>query len=183
MDYKRRHLGAWVKERETFLLVEMIGCTHCNSFYLFTNAVICISELCAQLAVPLDKEFQRAKEDSIHAINFDLWSHSKQPQVLPGLGGKNLFISPLSAGDAVMHSSSRSALLVLGFGHVLGNVCAVMLSIRLPTPTGTSHSIVHSSGILSLCWTVSFIAASASWHLTARYGMMKAFSLSLVLLL
>lgn len=66
-----------------------------------------------------------------------------------GAWGKEPFISPLSAGDAVMHSSSRSPLLVLGFGHVLGNICAVTLSIRLPTPTGTSHSIVHSSGILS----------------------------------
>ena len=47
--------------------------------------------------------------------------------------------------------------LVLGFSHVLGNVCAEMLSIRQPIPTRTSHSVVLESFVLR--WTVLFIAA------------------------
>lgn len=48
----------------------------------------------------LTRSFKEQEDDSIHAINFDLWSHGKQPQVLPrGLGGTT-FVGLLSATDA-----------------------------------------------------------------------------------
>lgn len=58
----------------------------------------------------LTRSFKEQEDDSIHTINFDLWSHSKQPEVLPrGLRG-GTFVGLLSAAVLTVHCGSSSPL-------------------------------------------------------------------------
>lgn len=94
----------------------------------------------------LTRSFKEREEDSIHAINFDLWSHSKQPRgFTSGLRGRNLLLVPY--GAAVMRS--RPAHLCSAF--VLATCEEVFLLGHCPEScpgaTGTSHHRVRSSRI------------------------------------
>lgn len=76
---------------------------------------------------------------------------------------------PVSVGGAAVHSSSCLLPWCLSFGHVGGNAPAIMLSLRLPNPTGTPHCVVHSSWIF--CPPLDGLVYSsfqAGWHHAAQ---------------
>lgn len=87
--------SVWIK-KSPFCPLEswyLIGWAHCNSFYLLQTLWSAYQSCVPSWLCHLTRSFKEGEDDSIHAINFDLWSHSKQPQVLPqGLGEKNLLL-------------------------------------------------------------------------------------------